>query len=106
MFDRRGEGKLQKRGAGTGRAVLQLESARPEIGGSVLTATCDRNHGSRVIGNAQYSQRCSMPVLVIAIVFFAIFLVMGVMGVTAMVAEHRGHLFSWKWSDEPKPTKR
>jgi hypothetical protein len=46
-----------------------------------------------------------MPVLVIAIVFFAIFLVMGVMGVTAMVAEHRGHLFSWKWSDQPKPTK-
>jgi hypothetical protein len=47
-----------------------------------------------------------MPVLVIAIVFFAIFLVMGVMGVTAMVAEHRGHLFSWQWSDQPKPTKR
>ena len=47
-----------------------------------------------------------MPVLVIAVVFFAIFLVMGVMGVTAMVPEHRGKLFSWKGSDEPKPTKR
>jgi hypothetical protein len=45
-----------------------------------------------------------MPVLVIAVVFFAIFLVMGVMGITAMVAEHRGHkLFSGRWSDEPKP---
>ena len=45
-----------------------------------------------------------MPVLVIAIVFFAIFLVMGVMGITAIVAEHRGgKLFSGKWSDEPKP---
>ncbi len=43
-----------------------------------------------------------MPILVIAVVFFAIFLVMGVMGVTAMVAEHRGHLFSGTWSDEPK----
>lgn len=41
-----------------------------------------------------------MPVLIIAVVFFAIFLVMGVMGVTAMVAEHRGHLFSGTWSDE------
>ena len=50
-----------------------------------------------------------MPVLVIAVVFFAIFLVMGVMGVmgvTAMVAEHRGKLFSGKWSDEPKAIKR
>jgi hypothetical protein len=45
-----------------------------------------------------------MPVLVIAVVFFAIFLVMGVMGITAVVAEHRGKkLFSGKWSDEPKP---
>ena len=44
-----------------------------------------------------------MPVLVIAVVFFVIFLVMGVMGITAMVAEHRGKLFSGKWSDEPKP---
>ena len=47
-----------------------------------------------------------MPVLVIAVVFFAIFLVMGVMGVSAMVVEHRGgNLFSWKWSDQPKPAK-
>ena len=46
-----------------------------------------------------------MPVLVIAVVFFIIFLVMGVMGVTAMVVEHRGHLFSWTWSDEPQPKK-
>jgi hypothetical protein len=30
---------------------------------------------------------------------------MGVLGVTAMVAEHRGHLFSWTWSDEPSPKK-
>jgi hypothetical protein len=45
-----------------------------------------------------------MPVLVIAIVFFAIFLVMGVMGITAMVSEHKGKkLFSGTWSDEPKP---
>ncbi len=44
-----------------------------------------------------------MPVLVIAVVFFAIFLVMGVMGITAMIAEHRSKLFSGKWSDEPKP---
>jgi len=47
-----------------------------------------------------------MPILVIAVVFFAIFLVMGVMAITAMVAEHRGHLFSWRWSDEPKVNKR
>ena len=45
-----------------------------------------------------------MPVLVIAVVFFAIFLVMGVMGITAVVAERRGKkLFSGKWGDEPKP---
>ena len=44
-----------------------------------------------------------MPVLVIAVVFFAIFLVMGVMGITAMVSEHKGNLFSGAWSDEPKP---
>jgi len=45
-----------------------------------------------------------MPVLVIAVVFFAIFVVMGVMGITAMLAEHRGKkLFSGKWSDEPNP---
>lgn len=43
-----------------------------------------------------------MPILVVAVVFFLIFLVMGVMGITAMVSEHRGHLFSWTWSDEPK----
>lgn len=47
-----------------------------------------------------------MPVLIIAVVFFAIFLVMGVMAISAMVAEHRGKLFSGTWSDEPKPTKR
>ena len=47
-----------------------------------------------------------MPVLMIAVVFFAIFLVMGVMAITAMVAEHRGHLFSGTWSDEPKLSKR
>lgn len=47
-----------------------------------------------------------MPVLVIAVVFFAIFLVMGVMGVTAMVAEHGNHLFSGHWSDETKATRR
>ena len=43
-----------------------------------------------------------MPVLIIAVVFFAIFLVMGVMGITAMVAEHGSHLFSGTWADEPK----
>ena len=47
-----------------------------------------------------------MPVLVIAVVFFAIFLVMGVMAISAMVAEHGNHLFSGKWSDEPKAIKR
>jgi hypothetical protein len=47
-----------------------------------------------------------MPVLVIAVVFFAIFLVMGVMGISAMVVEHRGgKLFSWKWSDQPTAPK-
>ena len=47
-----------------------------------------------------------MPILVIAIVFLAIFVVIGVMGITAMVAEHRGKtLFSGTWSDEPKPAK-
>lgn len=46
-----------------------------------------------------------MPILVIAALFLAIFLVMGILGVTAMVAEHRGHLFSWSWSDEPAPKK-
>ncbi len=43
-----------------------------------------------------------MPILVVAVVFFVIFLVMGVVGITAMVSEHRGHLFSGTWSDEPK----
>jgi hypothetical protein len=46
-----------------------------------------------------------MPVLVIAVVFFLIFLAMGVLGVSAMVAEHKGHLFSWRWADEPKGAK-
>jgi hypothetical protein len=49
--------------------------------------------------------RCSMPVLVIAVVFFLIFLVMGVMGIVAMVSEHRKEnikLFSGTWSDYPK----
>ena len=45
-----------------------------------------------------------MPVLVMAVVFFLIFLVMGVMG-SAMAAEHKGHLFSGCWADEPKGTK-
>jgi len=44
-----------------------------------------------------------MPVLIIAVVFFAIFLVMGVLGISAMVAEHkRGKLFSGHWGDYPK----
>ncbi len=42
-----------------------------------------------------------MPVLVIAVVFFIIFLVMGVMGISAMVAEHKGNLFSGHWADYP-----
>ena len=46
-----------------------------------------------------------MPVLVIAVVFFLIFLVMGVMVFTAMAAEHKGHLFSGHWADRPKPVK-
>ena len=46
-----------------------------------------------------------MPVLVIAVVFFLIFLVMGVMGFSAMAAEHKGHLFSGRWSDLPKDVK-
>ena len=71
-----------------------------------LTATCDRNHGSKFNCQAEWRQRCGMPVLVIAVVFFLIFLVMGVMGITAMVAEHRGKLFSGKWSDVPKPAKQ
>ena len=46
-----------------------------------------------------------MPVLVIAVVFFLIFIVMGVMAFTAMAKEHKGHLFSGHWSDQPKPAK-
>ena len=46
-----------------------------------------------------------MPVLVIAVVFFLIFLVMGVMAFTAMAKEHKGHLFSGHWADQPKPIK-
>ena len=46
-----------------------------------------------------------MPVLVIAVVFFLIFLVMGVMGFSAMAAEHKGHLFSRRWADQPQPAK-
>ena len=42
-----------------------------------------------------------MPVLVIVVVFFLIFLVMGVMGLSAMAAEHKRHLFSGCWVDEP-----
>lgn len=98
-------------GCGLGSLLLhawQLDAEYPVAasGLALLTGTGDEYHGSRVIPHAQYRQRCSMPVLVIAVVFFAIFLVMGVMGVTAMVAEHRGKLFSWKWSDEPKPSKQ
>ena len=46
-----------------------------------------------------------MPILMIAVVFFAIFLVMGVMAVSAAVAEHKAtnsKLFSGTWSDLPK----
>ena len=46
-----------------------------------------------------------MPVLIIAVVFFLIFLVMGVMAFSAMVSERKGHLFSWHWEDVPKHTK-
>jgi len=46
-----------------------------------------------------------MPVLVIAVVFFLIFLAMGVLGFSAMAAEHKGHLFSWSWADRPKEVK-
>ena len=46
-----------------------------------------------------------MPVLIIAVVFFLIFLAMGVLGFTAMAKEHKGHLFSGRWSDRPKPAK-
>ena len=46
-----------------------------------------------------------MPVLVIAVVFFLIFIAMGVLTFSAMAAEHKGHLFSWRWADRPKPAK-
>jgi len=46
-----------------------------------------------------------MPVLVIAVVFLLIFIVMGVLAFSAMAAEHKGHLFSWRWSDRPKAVK-
>jgi len=46
-----------------------------------------------------------MPVLVIAVVFFLLFLVMGVMVFSAMAKEHKGHLFSGHWSDQPKGAK-
>jgi hypothetical protein len=46
-----------------------------------------------------------MPVLIIAVVFFLIFLAMGVLGFTAMAKEHKGHLFSWHWADRPKEAK-
>jgi hypothetical protein len=46
-----------------------------------------------------------MPVLVIAVVFLVIFLIMGVMVFSAMAVEHEGHLFSWRWADEPKGSK-
>jgi hypothetical protein len=71
-----------------------------------LTSTCDCDHGRLFAGEAQYCQRCSMPVLIIAVVFLAIFLAMGVMAITAMVEEHGDHLFSWKWSDEPKTSRK
>lgn len=46
-----------------------------------------------------------MPVLVIAVVFFLIFIAMGVLGFSAMAKEHKGHLFSGRWADRPKPVK-
>jgi len=46
-----------------------------------------------------------MPVLIIAVVFFLIFLVMGVILFRAMADEHKGHLFSGRWADRPKPAK-
>jgi hypothetical protein len=46
-----------------------------------------------------------MPVLIIAVVFLLIFLVMGVILFRAMATEHKGHLFSWRWSDRPKAVK-
>ena len=46
-----------------------------------------------------------MPVLIIAVVFFLIFLVMGVILFRAMADEHKGHLFSGRWADRPKTVK-
>ena len=46
-----------------------------------------------------------MPVLIIAVVFFLIFLAMGVLGFSAMAVEHKGHLFSGHWADRPKQAK-
>jgi len=46
-----------------------------------------------------------MPVLIIAVVFFAIFIVMGVVLFSAMAKEHKGHLFSGHWADRSKPVK-
>lgn len=46
-----------------------------------------------------------MPVLIIAVVFFVIFLVMGGILFRAMAKEHQGQLFSWHWADRPKPAK-
>ena len=105
-----GFGKLGASSAMATEGLLQspLEPLRLNAKGQLLsavslTATCDRDHGSRFNCAAKWRQGYSMPVLVIAVVFFAIFLFMGVMGITAMIAEHRGKLFSGKWSDQPKP---
>ena len=46
-----------------------------------------------------------MPVLIIAVVFFLLFVVMGVILFSAMAKEHEGHLFSWHWADRPKAVK-
>lgn len=46
-----------------------------------------------------------MPVLIIAVVFFLIFLAMGAILFSAMAVEHKGHLFSWHWADRPKEVK-
>ncbi|HLI63878.1 MAG TPA: hypothetical protein VKV05_10795 [Terriglobales bacterium] len=92
------------RRSASGRALANSRRVRPAWF-LKLTPICDYHHGSRFVAAAQCRQRCPMPVLVIAVVFFAIFLVMGVMAITAMVAEHGGHLFSRSWSDEPRPSK-
>jgi len=46
-----------------------------------------------------------MPVLIIAVVFFLLFIVMGVILFSAMAKEHKGHLFSGRWADRPKEIK-